>query len=117
MSPLQPPSRRRGAPPDERGWPLGAALGGWLAQRGLPDPAPFAALSSCWPEVAGTELAGHSRPLALRDRVLLVAVDHPALATEVRLRGSELVEQLRARAGAATLERVEVTVRATLDVE
>ncbi len=63
-----------------------------------------------WPEVAG-DLAGHARPVVVRDDMLVVAVDEPAWATEVRFRQSELLGRLGERIGTGRVTRVEVRLR------
>ncbi len=63
-----------------------------------------------WPEVAG-DLAGHARPVVVRDRMLVVAVDEPVWATELRFRQGELLHRLDQRIGPGRVTRVEVRLR------
>jgi predicted nucleic acid-binding Zn ribbon protein len=63
-----------------------------------------------WDELAGS-LASHARPLTLRGDALVVAVDDPASATEVRYRQHEVLDQLDARIGAGRVTRIEVRIR------
>ena len=52
-----------------------------------------------WDELVGARLAAHTRPVGLRDGVLVVGVEDPAWATEIRFLAPTLVERLRCRAG------------------
>jgi predicted nucleic acid-binding Zn ribbon protein len=67
-----------------------AAVG---ADLGLPGPDAITALSQRWPELAGADLAAHSRIGALRDGVLTVMVEDSAWATQARYRESELLHR------------------------
>jgi predicted nucleic acid-binding Zn ribbon protein len=63
-----------------------------------------------WEEAVGPDVAAHARPVALRDGVLLVEVDEPGWATQLRYLQGRLVERLRAVAGAASLHAIELRV-------
>jgi predicted nucleic acid-binding Zn ribbon protein len=65
---------------------------------------------SRWEELAGTELAGHLRPLRLQNSTLVVGADHPAWATRARLESAHLLARVRAL-GDTTIERIEVVVQ------
>jgi predicted nucleic acid-binding Zn ribbon protein len=68
-----------------------------------------AALDQRWVELLGDEVAGHSRPVALRHASLVVLVDQPAWATQVRLRAGARLAELAAAAG-QPIEQIEVRV-------
>jgi predicted nucleic acid-binding Zn ribbon protein len=63
-----------------------------------------------WPELAGP-LADHARPVAVRDGALVVAVDEPAWATEVRFRQREVLDRLDQRVGAGRVSRIDIRIR------
>ena len=63
-----------------------------------------------WPEVAGTPLAAHARPVRLVHRQLVINVDDPAWAAELRLREGELIERLTERLGGAQVRSIRVRV-------
>ncbi|HZU74061.1 MAG TPA: DUF721 domain-containing protein [Acidimicrobiales bacterium] len=64
-----------------------------------------------WEEAVGPVVAAHARPLNLSDAVLVVAVDQPAWATQLKLLESDILRRLGEAAGAPVAERLEVRVR------
>ena len=67
-------------------------------------------LFSSWEEIVGRTVALHSEPVRLRDRVLVVAVDHPSWATQLRLLTPTMLGRLHQLTGDA-VSTVEITVR------
>ena len=61
---------------------------------GLPGAGVLAAVFSRWEAAVGADIAGHARPLSLRDGVLVVGVDQPGWATQLRYLSTELLERL-----------------------
>ncbi len=95
--------------------PVGPALDAVI--RGLSPPgrpAPRAAVwgtvFSRWEEVVGPAVARHARPQRLEAGVLVVAVDQPAWATQVRTLGGRILGQIAELTG-ERLERLDVVVR------
>lgn len=78
---------------------------------GAPSAAVLAAVFGQWPRIAGPDLAGSTRPLWLAGGTLVVGVGDPAVATELRYRGNEVLERVAEVAGARVAERIEVRVR------
>jgi len=64
-----------------------------------------------WEEAVGPALAAHVRPVRLEHGALLVEVEDPAWATQVRLLADDLKRRLLDVAGVA-VEQVDVRVRA-----
>jgi hypothetical protein len=56
-------------------------------------------------------VAAHARPAGLKGTTLLVAVDGPAYATQLRLLGRQLINRLGDVAGRGVIDAIEVTVR------
>lgn len=77
---------------------------------GAPGTAALAAVFGEWDHVAGDRLAPHARPVALRGDVLVVVVDDPVWATELRYRQIELLDRLADRLSERRVVRVEVRV-------
>ncbi len=67
-------------------------------------------LFSSWEEIVGRTVAAHSEPVRLRDSVLLVAVDHPSWATQLRLLTPTMLGRLHQLTGDA-VSTVEIAVR------
>ncbi|MBM3828898.1 MAG: DUF721 domain-containing protein [Actinobacteria bacterium] len=65
---------------------------------------------SRWVELVGESVAHHVRPLKLDAGVLIVEVDDPAWATQMKFLESDLLERLRAT-GSGPVERLEIRVR------
>ena len=70
-----------------------------LGSLGAPPADVLAALFEHWPQIAGEDLAGHSRPVRIVNRRLVVEVDDPARAAQVRLGESALLARLTACLG------------------
>ena len=66
---------------------------------------------SRWEELVGPQVAAHARPLSLPGKVLVVAVDDPAWATQLRLLSASLLARLGELAGAGVITSIEVRVR------
>ena len=62
-----------------------------------------------WVDAVGEQVAEHVRPLKLDERVLVVEVDDPAWATQVKFLTPTIIDRLREVAG-VEIERVEVRV-------
>lgn len=63
-----------------------------------------------WEEVVGTAVAAHCRPVRLRDGVLVVSVDHPTWATQLRFLTPQLTEKVHELTGADTVSTLEIRV-------
>jgi predicted nucleic acid-binding Zn ribbon protein len=81
-----------------------------LQRLGVPaSPATLEAVFARWDEVAEGELGGHVRPLRIDGPTLVVAVDHSAWATRVRMQSAQILARVQAL-GATSIERLEVLV-------
>ena len=110
-----PPRRRRLRGVDRGPQPIGSSLDDVV--RGLAPPSrPSTSASalgtvfSRWEEVVGPAVARHARPLRLESGRLVVAVDQPAWATQVRALGPRIVAEIAELTG-ERLERLDVVVR------
>jgi predicted nucleic acid-binding Zn ribbon protein len=84
-----------------------------LLPPGTPPAPPATAMAkilSRWEEIAGVALAGHVRPVGMTGSTLVVAADHPARATQVRMLSGELLSRIREMAGDAP-DEIRVVVR------
>lgn len=96
------PRRRRSPdPPDpddptrkQAPTPLAELMEALSAKRGWDRRLEGAQVHARWPEIAGADLAAHTEPVRLHGGVLVLRVDTPAWATQVRY----LITDLTARA-------------------
>lgn len=98
-----------GAPPDPR--PLSDSLDRVAASLGVPKATTLTSVFTAWESVVGESLAAHTRPQSLVEGVLVVAVEEPAWATQLRWLESDLLGRLGGVAGADAVRRIEVVVR------
>jgi predicted nucleic acid-binding Zn ribbon protein len=71
----------------------------------------LAGVFSRWEEAVGPQIAAHASPASLVDGCLVVEVDHPTWATELRYLEADVLGRLRDVAGADEVARIEVRVR------
>jgi predicted nucleic acid-binding Zn ribbon protein len=64
-----------------------------------------------WSQLVGDAVAAQSRPVAIKDSTLVVAVSDPAWATQLRFLERDLVERLREELGEEIIDSIEVRVR------
>lgn len=70
---------------------LGAALDAYLESHDLREPLAHAALLVGWERLVGAEIAAHTIPVHVEERVLVVQCDSTAWATQLRMLRGELV--------------------------
>jgi predicted nucleic acid-binding Zn ribbon protein len=90
---------------------VGESLDRVAASRGVPLASTLSTVFASWPEMVGESVAQHSRPRSLRDGVLVVAVDEPAWATQLRWLEADLLTRLREVLGPDQVARIEVRVQ------
>jgi predicted nucleic acid-binding Zn ribbon protein len=91
--------------------PLGPSLDEVSKKLGVDDARGLGRLFAHWEEIVGPALAEHVQPLRVdRDR-LVVSVDHPAWATQVRHLSAELLDRVTREAGLPRPACVEVRIR------
>ncbi|MGH9069568.1 MAG: DciA family protein [Acidimicrobiales bacterium] len=99
----QPPAEKDPAP-------LSRSLDRLSQSLGAPSAEVLRVVFASWDDLVGAALAAHARPLSIRDGALVVVVDHPSWATEVRWLGPELLARLTEAAGEQVAGRIEVRV-------
>ncbi|MFM8648876.1 MAG: DciA family protein [Actinomycetota bacterium] len=65
---------------------------------------------SRWSDLVGESVAAHVRPLKLDGGTLIVEVDDPTWATQMKFLEGDLMDRLQATGGMA-VERIEIRVR------
>jgi predicted nucleic acid-binding Zn ribbon protein len=77
---------------------------------GAPRARLLASLFSRWETIVGQEIAQHAEPRSLRDGVLVLVVDQPAWAAQLRYLGADLLARLRADVGSSEVTEIQVRV-------
>jgi predicted nucleic acid-binding Zn ribbon protein len=100
---------------DERDWrtaprPVSDGLEQLARRLGAPSAASLGAVFAHWEETVGEAIAAHARPVSLNDGVLVVAVDEPGWATQLRYLSTDLIRRLSDVAGDGVVGRIEVRV-------
>ncbi len=98
-------------PPEPR--PVGDSLDRVAASLGVPKASTMTSVFTAWTTLVGESLAEHTRPQSLSDGILVVAVEEPAWATQLRWLEADLLTRLSEVAGAGAVQRIEVVVRPT----
>ncbi|MHA4813851.1 DUF721 domain-containing protein [Streptomyces aculeolatus] len=102
---------RSGARADGRDpLPLGAAVSRLITERGWEAPAAVGGVMGRWPQLVGPEVAQHCAPERYdeQERVLVVACDSTAWATQLRLLAPQLVARLNEELGHGTVKLIKV---------
>jgi len=68
-------------------------------------------LFSGWSEIVGEAMAEHVQPVRIDRSALVVTVDHPAWATQVRRLGDTLLDRAATFAGVERPGRLEIRVQ------
>lgn len=87
------------------------ALAGVGRDLGLPAPDELSTLLDAWPDIVGAAIAPHTSVRSLRDGVLLVAVDDPAFATQVRYLEAQVREGAAKVVGRPVVRSLRVVVQ------
>ena len=91
--------------------PLGASLDHVTRALGMPPATVLETVFSQWSDLVGAPFTAHAQPASLRGEVLVVSVDDPAWATELRYRAHDLLSRMAGRIGHGSPTRIEVRVR------
>ena len=81
------------------------------ARLGTPTTAVLGVVFGHWEDAVGPAVAAHSHPVSLTRGCLVVAVDDPAWATQMRFLGASILDRLQEAAGPGVVERIDVRVR------
>jgi predicted nucleic acid-binding Zn ribbon protein len=90
--------------------PLRDALGRVSRALGMPDPDVVRAIEDAWDDVAGPELAGHTRPGSVRDGTLTVLVESPAWGGQLRYAEATIVERIERLVGSGAVHSVRAAI-------
>lgn len=104
---------KRWSPVDDPGdiRPVGDSLGAVARHLGLGSSELVVSVFGEWETVVGPVLAAHSRPERLRDGELVVSVDEPAWATELRFLSGDIATRINDALGSVVISTVTVVVQ------
>ena len=104
--------RREGSSWTDRGpRPLGGSLEKVAGGLGAPGSAGLGRLFARWTDIVGPAMAAHVRPVRLDAGILVVRVDHPAWATQVRHLTESLLDRVAEVAETERPASLEVRIR------
>ncbi|HSS09428.1 MAG TPA: DUF721 domain-containing protein [Acidimicrobiales bacterium] len=82
-----------------------------LARRlGAPAPSVLTTVFSRWEEIVGPSIAANAWPVSLSRGVLVVGVEHPGWASQLRFISTDMLAKVAAVTDPGAIERVEVKV-------
>jgi predicted nucleic acid-binding Zn ribbon protein len=87
------------------------ALSEMAADLNLDDPDDVAAVMAAWPAAVGEAVAAHVRPRRLHDGVLLVEVDAPVWATQLRYLEEDVLRRLGRKVRPGVVKSIRAVVR------
>ena len=90
---------------------MSATVDRLIRSLGAPSASITRSLFTDWDDIVGDQISAHSRPHALRERTLVVAVDDPAWATQLRFLETELLGRIATATGSDEVTAIEVRVR------
>ena len=100
---------RRPDPPEPR--PISASLDRVARGLGGPGADALRGLFGHWNDIVGPQIGAHVKPLSLRAGILMVGVDEPGWAAQLRYLETDLLKRLGEALGEGVITRVEVRVR------
>ena len=89
---------------------VGASLDRVAHALGVTRASTLSGVFASWPDMVGESVAQHTRPRSLRDGTLVVSVDEPAWATQLRWLEADLLARLAEVLGPGQVARIEVRV-------
>ena len=84
------------------------SLDAMFRKMGLSDPRVMATLNDEWDQLAGAPWSGRSRPLYIKGSTLVVEASSGSMIAFLRYGESSLIETLRKRFGAGTIEALDI---------
>ncbi|HOO20996.1 MAG TPA: DUF721 domain-containing protein, partial [Kiritimatiellia bacterium] len=98
--------------PDAEAAPLGTIVDGVLRGMKLGAHVHMTKITDAWPDIVGPQIARHTRPAHLENRVLTVFVAHPAWLMELRgAPAAEILSRLQDRTG----KQIVASIRWSID--
>jgi predicted nucleic acid-binding Zn ribbon protein len=106
VSPISPLPQAGGPGPRQ----AAESLDRLLASLGGPRASVLTTVFASWTELVGDTVAAHAQPRSLRRGVLVVTVDEPAWATQLRWLEADLLARMAEALGEAAVTAIEIRV-------
>jgi predicted nucleic acid-binding Zn ribbon protein len=90
--------------------PVGSAVERVLRHLGAPSAGALERVFGEWPALVGERVASHAEPVTIADGRLVVRVDDPAWASQLRWLEQDLLARLEASLGTGVVTAIEVRV-------
>lgn len=117
-NPRRGPHRRRyGQSTDQSTHLLGSSVESMLQMQGLGSAALLARITGLWPSLVGERMNAHAKPAKVDGDELIVSVDHPAWATEIRMQQSRIISELANGLAGPLINRLKVHVLPSSDLD
>lgn len=89
---------------------MGELLDRQTRRLGGPSSATTSTVFARWEELVGTDIAAHARPVSLQRGILVLAVDQPAWASQLRYMTAELLTRIAEATGGAEVTEIHLRV-------
>jgi predicted nucleic acid-binding Zn ribbon protein len=76
----------------------------------MADPSMLSMVFSQWERLVGADIAAHAKPRSLHGGVLVLEVDHPAWATQLRYMSFDIISSVNTSTKPGLVEEVRVVV-------
>lgn len=96
---------------------LGSSVESMLQLQGLGAAALLARIINLWPSIVGERMNAHATPAKIDGKELIVSVDHPAWATEIRMQNSRIISELESELKSPLINRLKVHVLPAIDLD
>ena len=96
---------------------LGSSVEALLRLQGLASTSVLAHVIAVWPQIVGDRMNAHARPQRIDGSELVIVVDQPAWATELRMQNSRIISALEIELNQPVINRLKVHVRGPGDLD
>ena len=100
----------RPTPQDREPRSIGEFLDRTSARLGGPSSSTASSVFRRWEAIVGADIAAHAKPVSLHDRVLVLAVDQPAWAAQLRFMTTDLLARIADATGGSEVAEIRLRV-------
>ncbi len=89
---------------------LGQSIERFLSLMGAPTVSTLSSLDDQWPNIVGPALAAHSRPIEVRDGVLIVGCSDPSWASQIKWMDASIRERFAELFDGLVISRIQLRI-------